>query len=150
MKRLWRRKWLVIPVALIIFLSVGAVAWATTGGDAADEVGSIAAGKATLITSASAGDETGAKVRESVREAAAGLRKAMQAAREHWREKRADRVAKMEALREEMTPEDEALYDALLDKLEGQRAELKELKEDIKETLDGLRELHRKYLTNED
>ncbi|MBN1320072.1 MAG: hypothetical protein JXA87_04435 [Thermoleophilia bacterium] len=150
MKRLWKRKWLVIPVASVIFLSVGAVAWATTGGEPADEVGSIAGEAGALAAVVSVGDEAGAKVREAVKEAAVGLKKAMEAAREHWREKRADRAAQEEALREEMTSEDKALYDALLEKLEGQRAELRELREEMKETVDGLRELRKKYRTDED
>ena len=33
MKSIWRKKWLVAVIAVAIFLSVGAVAWAATGDD---------------------------------------------------------------------------------------------------------------------
>lgn len=164
MKRLWKRKWLVIPLALVIFLSVGAVAWAATSGGSSDQelCATEGAGKPFAFVSLGGngedivrGDadlkealkEAGATVREAMKDAGARLRKAIKAAREHWREERAD---KMESLRDEMTPGDRALYDDLVEKLQDQQEELREVREELKETLGELRELCEKYLTDED
>ena len=152
MKRLWKHKWLVVPVALVVFLSVGAVAWATTTGGS-DESDLVAENANTLVATAAVGDDEavvcpmGDGVRQGIREAGAGMRKAMAAARDKWRENRAE---KMEALRSEMTSADQALYDGLQAQLEEKKAALQEAREDLRETADQLRELCKKYLTDED
>lgn len=164
MRRLWKRRWLLIPVALAIFLSVGAVAWAATGGGSSDDAGPIAAEAGVLVAAASMSDggpalgapdgdfreamkEAAARVREGLKEAGAGLKKAMKAIGEHWRAEGADRK---DALRDEMTPQDRARYDDLLKRLDEQRAELREIREEMKETLGELRDLCKKYLPHED
>jgi ABC-type transporter Mla subunit MlaD len=139
MGRLWRRKWLLIGATIVVFLSVGAVAWAATGGgDDTSEVTvddcdcGVAAGLA--LATAGAGEEVGpgAAVREVMRERMQHLRGL--------------KAKLLEELREEMTAADQALYDQLTATLKEQREALQELRQQMKETLGQLRELGKKYL----
>ena len=142
MERLWRRKWLLIGATIVVFLSVGAVAWAATGGgDDTSEVTvddcdcGVAAG---LALAAGAGDELGPNggVGPAVREAM----------RERMQQLRGLKAKLLEELREEMTTADQALYDQLTATLKEQREALQELRQEMKETLGQLRELGKKYL----
>jgi len=51
----------------------------------------------------------------------------------------------MDALREDMTPEDQALYDELVQTAKEQREALREARNDLVETLKQLRDLAGKY-----
>lgn len=133
MKRLWKRKWWVIAATLVVFLSVGAAAWAATDqGQATD----LEAGVVDVT-------QPEACVGQALGEAGSEIREAMREGREQRLKNRAER---MEALREEMTPEDQALFDQLVETAKDKRETLQEAREDLASTLKELRELAKKYL----
>ena len=134
MQCIWRRKWLLIALTAAVFLSVGAVAWAAgtgaTGTATAESDQSLAAGgDQELLTAAG---RVGPTWREAFKER-----------RERWLERR---QALMQLVREQMTPEDQAAYDRLMQTAKDQRAALKEAREALRGTLQELRELADKYL----
>lgn len=154
MKRLWKQKWLVLAATVAIFLSVGAVAWAatdlygvvdpdTTVGETAGDTD--AQGPGTGVREALRNAR--AEIKKAVREAGAEVRQAVKEAREHWLERRGE---KTEALRGEMTAEDQALYDELIQKIEDERATVQKARERLKTTLGELRELLEKYRGDQD
>ena len=127
MKRLWRRKWFFMALTLAVFLSVGAVAWAAgTGEEQAAIEGQevlIATGRSDRLT------------REAL---------------EERRELRIQRQkALMQLVRDEMTAEDQAVYDRLVQTVKEQREALAEARRALKSTLEELRDLTDKYLENE-
>jgi len=146
-KKLWERKWLVLTVTVVVFLSVGAVAWAATGdgqtiGATATSVGNAAGGTAT--TAVCRGDcygDCGAGYREQGRPRMA-LRGDLRDKAEQWAQRHQEL---MDALREDMTPEDQALYDELVQTAKEQREALREARNDLVETLKQLRDLAGKY-----
>jgi hypothetical protein len=140
MRTMLRRKWLVIAATLAIFLSVGAVAWAATDEGAA--AGTATQEETGAVNAAVAEDDSGT----AVEGAGAGLRQATKEARQQWLKHKA---AKMEELREDMTPEDQALYDQLVETLKEKRAALQEARKDLGATVKELRELAHKYLDAE-
>jgi hypothetical protein len=138
---MWKRKWLIMVATLAVFLSVGAVAWAATG-EAPATAPAVAAGtEGTVTDMAACKDDCG----EAGRPVAA-LRKAFVERREQWvgRHKQL-----MDALRDDMTPEDRALYDQLVETAEQQRQALQEARSDLTGTLKQLRDLADKYLDDE-
>jgi hypothetical protein len=155
MKSIWRRKWLVAVIAVAIFLSVGAVAWAATGDDpvATDE-----ATAATSTTGASAASTDSTDIAESLiaglaqslgdgsgtpADRAAAATKAVRARGEKWLQRQA---AIMEKLRESMSASDQALYDKLVENFKQQREALKEARKNLADTVKQLRDLRDKYL----
>jgi vacuolar-type H+-ATPase subunit I/STV1 len=137
MKTMLKRKWLVMAATLAIFLSVGAVAWAAT-----DEgvTNSTVAGEETVVTVGAVAESDS---NATVAEAGSGPRQATREAREQWLKRKA---AKMQELREGMTPEDQAVYDELVETLKEKRAALQEARKDLAATLKELRDLAHKYL----
>ncbi len=127
MKHLWKRKWLLMALTLAIFLSVGAVAWAAGNG------GSPAVSDEQQILTAAVRSER-------------PTREALKEKREQWIERH---KALMELVREEMTPEDQAAYDQLVQTAKEQREALAQAREALKATLVDLRELTDKYLSRE-
>jgi hypothetical protein len=155
MKSIWRKKWLVAVIAVAIFLSVGAVAWAATGDDpvATDEASDTTATTAAAATSTdsidvaesliaglaqSLGDGSGTPA-----ERAAAATKAVRARGEKWLQRQA---AIMEKLRESMSASDQALYDKLVETFKQQREALKEARKNLADTTKQLRDLRDKYL----
>lgn len=155
MKSIWRKKWLVAVIAVAIFLSVGAVAWAAAGDDpvATDEASATTATTATAATSTdsvdvaeslivglaqSLGDGSGTPA-----ERAAAATKAVRARGEKWLQRQA---AIMEKLRESMSASDQALYDKLVENFKQQREALKEARKNLADTVKQLRDLRDKYL----
>jgi len=126
-KRLWRRKWLFMALTLAVFLSVGAVAWAAGTG----EEQATAEGQKVLIAAGRQDRPT----REAL---------------EERREQRIQRQkALMQLVRDEMTAEDQAVYDQLVKTAKEQREALAEARQALKSTLEELRDLTDKYLKNE-
>lgn len=124
MKRFWEHKWLLVALALVIFLSLGAVAWAAGSGD-----GQAVAADRTVVAAAG---RPGPLQREALKEK-----------REQWIERH---KALIQLVREKMTPEDQAAYDRLVKTAKDQREALKEAREALKATLEELRDLTDKYL----
>ena len=145
MKGIWRRKWWVLPATVAIFLSVGAVAWAATGGDQA----SATAASTTVTTTTATGDGSllagsdaaaGADS-ATVQRAVAGLREMKQRGQQ-WLRRQA---ALMKKLRAQMSPEDQALCDQLLAKFKDQREALQQARQNLVQTAKQLRDLRNKY-----
>ena len=130
LRSVWKRKWLLLVLALVVFLSVGAVAWAAGSNDDQAETGDqqIAA---TAKVFAAAG-KPGPLSRDALKEE-----------RQNWAERR---KAMLQLVREKMTAEDQALYDQLAETAEQQREALREAREALKSTLEELRDLTDKYL----
>jgi len=143
--RMWRRRWLVVVGTMVIFLSIGAVAWAATG-DGAESAG---AGPTALAL----GDGVALALADP-----AGTDQAVLAAvgkpgpefREALKEKREQHIKRIEAMlklvREKMTPEDQATLDRLVQAAKDQREALQQAKENLGKTLKDLRDLTDKYL----
>jgi hypothetical protein len=139
-----------------IFLSIGAVAWAAAGGD--DPAASAATTATTATTSATAAaDELPAGAESFIAgltqgfgdgsgtpaEKAAAAAKVMKQRGEKWLQRQA---ALMNKLREDMSPDDQALYDKLVAAFKQQRDALKQARQNLAETVKQLRGLRDKYL----
>lgn len=143
MKRMWNHKWAVAGVALVIFLSIGTVAWATTGSDggtAAAGTTPANAGAATLAAAAT-GQANGVDASTINARRAAMRDKATQFAK---RQK-----ALYDLLRDKMSTADQATYDQLAQQAKDQRAALEKARTDLQATTKDLRDLTRKYLDAE-
>jgi ABC-type transporter Mla subunit MlaD len=140
-KRIWRHKWWVVIATVVVFLSIGAVAWAATGSD--ESSGSTATALATDDTGpadvyAAVGSATGLSVDE-VKARIENLRQKG----ERFLQRQA---ALMDKLREQMSQADQELHDKLVAAAKDQREALKEARQNLAETLKQLRELRNKYL----
>jgi len=133
MRSLWRQKWLVVIGALTIFLSIGAAAWAV-GSDDASSGSEVAA--ATCATCSDEVQGAGERPGEAMR----------QAMKERRQERLERQAALLDALRDDMSPEDQALYDQLVASAKQKREALQQAREDLADTLKELRELTDKYL----
>ncbi len=143
MKSIWRKKWLVVVMAVAIFLSIGAVAWAATSDNTADpaEVSTApSAGVETLIAGLdeALGDGSGTPAER----AAAGVKAAKQRAEKFLHRQ----AALMNKLREDMSAADQALCDELVETFKEQREALKQARQNLAETSKQLRDLRDKYL----
>ena len=144
MKSIWRKKWLVAVIAVAIFLSVGAVAWAAASDDGATDTAPAstapAGGAESLIVDLTEGlGDDSAAVAETV---AAGA-KAMRQRAEKWIKRQEALMAK---LRESMSPADQALYDKLVATAKEQREILKEARKNLADTVKQIKQLRDKYL----
>lgn len=138
-KRIWRHKWWVLAVAMTIFLSVGAVAWAAAGDETAGSTVTPAAEDEVLPSlCAAAGGTTGV--------AAAGVRERIQNVRERGERWLKRQQVLMGKLREQMNATDQALFDELVATAKEQREALKEARQKLAETMKQLRGLRNKYL----
>lgn len=140
MKQIWAHKWLLAIVTLVVFLSVGAVALATTGDDTAVCTEDCAEGAGDCALAGTGG------------EGAAGLGAAGagetvgRAGEDRLRQLRRTQAALLEQLRDDMTAEDQALYDELVATVKEQREALQQARQDLRATLQQLRQLGEKYL----
>ena len=151
MSRIWRRRWWVMAaVAVVAFMSVGAVAWAESGNDSSTET-TAAAGATTTTVAATATTDDDATLAglcaamgdgTAAQRVAAGL-KQMRQRGQQWLQRQA---AIMDKLRATMSPADQAQYDKLIAQFKEQRVELKKARQDLAGTLKQLRDLHNKYL----
>jgi hypothetical protein len=147
MKTVWRKKWLVLVVAVAIFLSIGAVAWAAAGDDGSaasaattPTTAGLSAGADSLIAGLTQGlgDGSGTPA-----EKAAAAAKVMKQRGEKWLQRQA---ALMEKLRADMSADDQALYDKLVSAFKQQREAFKEARQNLAETVKQLRGLRDKYV----
>ncbi len=142
MKTIWKRKWLVMALTIAIVLLVGTTAWAAAGeGNTAGSAVSGGQGAAVAGTGVCQGglgtecSELGDAVRKTIRDKAGEC---------------AERQAKlMEVLRGDMSPEDQALYDELVETVKSQRETLQEARENLQSTLAQIRDLVDGYLDDE-
>jgi len=130
LRGMWKRRWLLIVLALVIFLSVGAVAWAAGNDDDQPVAGGPQVAADLKVLTAAGGP--GPLTREALKEK---------------RQQRAERrKAMLELVEEKMSAEDQAAYDRLVKTAEEQREALKQAREALKFTLEELRDLTDKYL----
>ncbi len=145
MRRIWKRKWWVLATALVIFLSVGAVAWAVGGDDSTSTTSTTVApgglGLGGPLKQALVNPDS--EIRQAIKEAREALKNAIQAGKEELAATRAERLKN---LRDRMTPADQQLFDQLAKTAEDQEATLKQARDNLHQTLQQLRELAKKYI----
>lgn len=143
MKRIWRHKWWVIAATLVVFLSVGAVAWATSGdGNPSCPVAHTGEAKgALLVATAQDGSDAGDA------KPGAALRQKLKEKRDNWLKRH---KALLDKVRDDMTREDQAKYDELIETIKEQREALQQARKDLAATIKELRELVGSYLDLDD
>lgn len=141
MRRIWKHKWIVAGISLVVFLSIGTVALAAGGisATAGDEVATLPSPALVAVAGGPCADLDVETLKER--------RQAMKEKRDQALERR---EALMDLLRETMSPEDQATYDRLVEQAKDQRAALEKAREDLQQTAKDLRDLARKYLDAED
>ena len=141
MKRMWKHKWVVGGVALVIFLSIGTAAWAATGGGNGNgavtgvaQTNVCAATIAATATGQTSGSDTSAlgTRRAAMKERMAQLGKRQQAL--------------LDLLRDKMSAADQAKYDQLVQQAKDQRTALQKARTDLTSTMKDLRALTQKYI----
>lgn len=166
----FRHKWVIPIAALILVLSIGAGAWAAT-----DPGEGTRDGTQPLVSTAQATSDSTAQARSNTTPAdqmiglaeerpycapgekpgfggRGGMRGGMGDS-EEWREARekarAERQQRFEAfvdsIREQMTPEDQAKLDQLLQQREAQREAVQKAAEELRQTTQELRDLIKQY-----
>jgi hypothetical protein len=136
-RSMWKRKWIIAPIAVAIILAigaVGAVALAAPGDENPPASAQLTATTAIQSTTAaqSTTDTQQKQALKEQRKAKAQERLARQ--KERWAQARA-----------KMTPEDQAAFDKLLPTITDQRAAVEKAREDLKGTLKQMKDLVRKY-----
>lgn len=137
MRSLWRRKWLVIPVAAVIVLvagAAGAIAVADPGGDGSDSVLSESRTAATVALAGEVAADPGQSVDE-IEKLRAKILERLERIKQRW-----------EDARGRMTPDDQSAFDRLREEAKDRREALREARQDLTETLKQMRDLVRKYL----
>ncbi|HLA82282.1 MAG TPA: hypothetical protein VJP78_11800 [Thermoleophilia bacterium] len=138
MKRMWKRKWLVAGGALVIFLSIGTVAWATSGpGNGPAGAPPANAGAAVLAVAGTG--ETDAISLEAFKAKRAALKEKCE--RFIQRQK-----ALFDLVRDKMSPADQATYDQLVQQAKDQREALQKAGADLRSTMKELHDLTQKYI----
>lgn len=138
MRSIWKRKWIVIPVAAVILLAVGAVG-AVALADPGDDSGEEPALVATAATPAAevAAGESGAgltQVAQNVKDRRAKLKERLERIKKRWADTRV-----------KMTPADQAAFDQLQNTAKTQRETIQEARKSLAETLKQMRALVQKY-----
>ncbi len=141
MKRIWKHKWVVGGVALVIFLSIGTAAWAATGNGgsnpAATGVASANASAARVVAAAN-GQNSGTDSALGARRAALKERAAQFGKRQQ---------ALLNLVRDKMAPADQAKYDQLVQQIKAQKTALQKARTDLQSSVKDLRSLTQKYLS---
>ncbi|MCL5736654.1 MAG: hypothetical protein M1274_13920 [Actinobacteria bacterium] len=136
MRKMWKHKWIVVGVALVVFLSVGTAAWAAAGSGGPSAATGLA-GVATLATTATTQGPPPALGAPNSRRAALKERCQQFAQRQQQL---------LDLLREKMSPADQAKYDQLTQQIKDQQAALQKARTDLSTSLKDLRDLTNKYL----
>jgi Skp family chaperone for outer membrane proteins len=137
MRKIWRRKWIVIPAAAIIVLAagtVGAVALADPGGDEPSTEVALAATTATTGTALGVANPGATQGVQDLSKRRAKLQERLERIKKRWVDARA-----------KMSPADQAAFDQLQQKANGQRETLQEARKGLAETLKQMRTLVQKY-----
>lgn len=140
MRTLGSRWWLLAVGALVIVVSLGAVACGSDSGDPSD---------AGVVTDQRPNDrvqapaENGGKRAPGLQTPLADRRETLQDRREGARDRR---EAILDNLRAQMSAEDQALFDELQASIEEQRSALDKDRQELTDTLKELRDLTDKYL----
>ena len=141
MKRMWKHKWVVAGVALVIFLSIGTAAWAATASGNGN--GTVAGVAQTNVCQATlAATATGQT--SSTDTSALGTRRAAMKERMAQFGKRQQTLLNL--LRDKMSAADQAKYDQLVQQAKDQQASLQKARTDLTSTMKDLRALTQKYI----
>ncbi len=153
MKRLFQHKWVVAVGAIVLTLAIGAGAWAATGTPSGSNGDATCSGACVEAGGAVMGEAAGLRrVMGGLRGLMGGLqddttvgeiRERMQERHEQWAKNRA---AALDRIREEMSAEDQAKLDGLLETAKSQREEIREAAQALRETLKQIRDLVKPYL----
>jgi small-conductance mechanosensitive channel len=132
MGRIWKHKWVVMPVAVVIILAAGAVGAVAL----ADPGGSDSTGTTAQLVTATTAQATGATAvaTQALGQRRAKLLQQLEQLKKRWAEARA-----------KMSPEDQAAFDQLLQKAKDQRQTLQAARQDLAGTLKQMRTLVQKY-----
>jgi hypothetical protein len=136
MRRIWKHKWIVVPVAAVIVLAAGAVGAVALAGPGD---GGSSAAVASLVTGSAvqAAGDPGTGMTQAVQELSkrrAKLQERLERIKQRWADARA-----------KMSPADQAAFDQLQQKAKGQRETLQNARKDLAETLKQMRALVKKY-----
>jgi flagellar motility protein MotE (MotC chaperone) len=136
MRSIWKRKWVVVPMAVAIVLAIGAVGAVALAGPGDQDGTTSSQASAQLQTATTSAPSPGATLQ---RKALKEQRKALQQQRlerskQRWTQTRA-----------KMTPADQATYDRLTQAAKDQQAALQKARQDLKDTLKQMRDLVQKY-----
>lgn len=135
MRSMWKRKWVVIPVAATIILVAGAAGAVALADPGSDSSAAALAQSITTTTVQSGGDAAGVTPAvEELGNRRAKLQHRLDQIKKRWADARA-----------KMTPEDQAAFDQLQDKAKTQQEELRQARKDLAETLKQMRALVKKY-----
>jgi len=142
-KQLGEHKWVAIIAIIAILLSVGAIAWAAVAwAEAKDRPDSDRIGPML-----SQRDNVGPRLQDMAPPAGVMGGKDRRGMTEELREQGIQRVvALLDHVRDDMTVEDQAQYDVLVETLKDQRTEVQEATKELADTLKELRALLAKYL----
>lgn len=136
MKSIWKRKWVIVPIAVAIVLGIGAVGAVALAGPGDQNVTPSGQASAQLLTASTSVQSPGASLpRQALKEQRkALLQQRLERMKQRWAQ-----------VREKMTPEDQATYDRLTQTAKDQRAALQKARQDLKGTLQQMRRLAQKY-----
>jgi hypothetical protein len=132
MKSIWKRKWVVIPVAVAIILAAGAVG-AVALADPGSNDSTAASAQLVTATTAQATSDT-AVATQALAQRRAKVQERLEQLKKRWAEARA-----------KMTPADQAAFDQLREKAKDQRQALRQARQDLGGTLKQMRALVQKY-----
>ena len=132
MRSIWKRKWIVMPVAVAIILAAGAVGAVALAGPGGSESTAVPVQLVTATTAQTTGDTAAAA--QALGQRRAKLQERLEKLKERWAQARA-----------KMTPQDQTAFDQLLGKAKDQREALKQARQDLGGTLKQMRALVQKY-----
>jgi len=138
LKRLGSRKWPLVVGALVIALSLGAVACGSSAEDQ-EVLGAQQGQRGRLQAETDAQGRAGQGVRPGVAQRREAAQDQIEARTERLK-------ALVESLRDDMSAEDQALFDELKAKIADLRQDLMDSRQELADTLGQLRELTDKYL----
>ena len=137
MRSMWKRKWIIAPIAVAIILAIGAVGAVALAAPGDENPPASAQVTATTATQSTAGAQSTTDPQQKQ-----ALKEQRKARMQHRLERQKERWAQARA---KMTPEDQAAFDKLLPTITDQRAALQKAREDLKGTLKQMKDLVRKY-----
>jgi hypothetical protein len=130
MSRIWRHKWVIVVSALVMALTLGTVAWAAGSGQGGSTAASAAVTTATGSTATTVAAQT-TPLRDLISQRIERVRLKDQAL--------------IRLARGKMSSADKATLDQLLATAKGQRAVLRQARQDLGQTLKSIRDLVGKY-----
>ncbi|MFH0915822.1 MAG: hypothetical protein V1912_05175 [bacterium] len=151
MRRLLKRKWLIPVAALILTLTISAVAWAATGANPTDSTTSPSANTPSTTVAAAPQPSGENDLRgpcgrgDRFGQRAPLTEEQKQALQKEQQDRQAKRDAALKLIRDKMSAADQAAFDQLQATATEQRAALQQAQQNLKTTTDQLRALVQEY-----